>query len=59
VSPAAAPAGAAQPAAPPPAPTQTADDASATLARLAEMRDQGLITEADFEAKKADILGRM
>jgi uncharacterized membrane protein YdbT with pleckstrin-like domain len=58
-TPAAAPAGAAQPAAPPPAPTQTADDASATLARLAEMRDQGLITEADFEAKKADILGRM
>jgi uncharacterized membrane protein YdbT with pleckstrin-like domain len=58
-TPAAAPAGAAQPAAPPPAPPQTADDASATLARLAEMRDQGLITEADFEAKKADILGRM
>jgi hypothetical protein len=47
------------PATPAPAPAQTADDAAATLARLAEMRDQGLITEADFETKKAEILGRL
>jgi uncharacterized membrane protein YdbT with pleckstrin-like domain len=53
----------AQPTAPPAAPAPltaaAADDATATLARLAEMRDQGLITADDYESKKADILGRM
>jgi uncharacterized membrane protein YdbT with pleckstrin-like domain len=36
-----------------------ADDAAAALARLADMRDQGLITPEDFETKKAEILGRI
>lgn len=52
------------PTAPAPAPTNVApapraEDAATTLARLAEMRDQGLITAEDYEAKKAEILGRM
>jgi hypothetical protein len=41
------------------APAPPPDDASTTLARLAQMRDQGLITAQDYEAKKAEILGRM
>ena len=32
-------------------------DPAARLARLKELRDQGLITAADYEAKKAEILG--
>jgi hypothetical protein len=33
------------------------DDPAARLARLKALRDQGLITAADYEAKKAEILG--
>jgi hypothetical protein len=44
------------PAAPPP---PTAEESAVTLARLAEMRDQGLITTEDFEAKKTEILARI
>jgi uncharacterized membrane protein YdbT with pleckstrin-like domain len=64
---------AAAPAAPAPAPAPVAEavavpstaslptpeESAATLARLADMRDQGLITAEDFEAKKTEILGRM
>ncbi len=32
---------------------------AAKLRQLADLRDQGLISEADFEGKKADLLGRM
>lgn len=49
----------ASPVAPTPAPAPSAEDSAATLARLADMRDQGLITAEDFEAKKAEILRRM
>ena len=64
---AAAPA-AAQPeaaAAPPPpvpapqAPPAPADDLGATLERLAGLRDKGLITPEEYEAKKRDLLERM
>jgi hypothetical protein len=54
------------PTAPPPAAASevpltaaAADDAAAALAKLADLRDRGLISEADFEAKKAEILGRI
>ena len=35
------------------------DDATATLAKLADLRDKGAITPADYEAKKAELLGRI
>ena len=51
---------AAQPAAPAPAPpAPAAPDLSATLAQLAGLRDKGIITAEEFEAKKADILSRI
>jgi uncharacterized membrane protein YdbT with pleckstrin-like domain len=37
----------------------TQDDAAATLSKLADLRDKGAITPAEYEAKKADLLGRM
>ncbi len=54
----------AAPAAPPepaaaPTPSSAADEAAAALARLAELHTQGLITDADYEAKKTEILGRI
>jgi uncharacterized membrane protein YdbT with pleckstrin-like domain len=49
-----------------PAPAQAAparaansDDATATLAKLADLRDKGAITPAEYEKKKAEILGRI
>jgi len=36
-----------------------ADDAATKLRRLAQLRDSGVITEADFEAKKDDLLSKM
>ena len=36
-----------------------AEDVTATLARLAELRDKGAITPADYEQKKAELLGRI
>jgi len=65
-----APMAAAAPVAPAPAPTAPVapapappsapvDDAAVAIGRLADMRDQGLITEAEFEAKKTEILGRI
>ena len=50
-------------AAPPPAPVSHAasgtDEVTDTLARLAELRDRGAISAEDFEAKKAELLGRL
>jgi hypothetical protein len=37
----------------------SADEVTATLARLADLRDRGAITADDYEAKKADLLGRL
>jgi uncharacterized membrane protein YdbT with pleckstrin-like domain len=51
----------ARPAEPPPAPAASnpADDLGATLERLAGLRDKGLITAEEYEAKKRDLLERM
>jgi hypothetical protein len=49
-----------EPAAPPPpaAPAAPAEpDYAAELQKLASLRDQGIIDEAEFEAKKKQILG--
>jgi len=35
------------------------DDPTVTLAKPADLRDKGAITPADYEAKKAELLGRM
>jgi len=35
------------------------DDVTATLAKLADLRDKGAITPAEYEAKKAELLGRL
>jgi hypothetical protein len=59
-----APAGAATPAASPagvpaaaPAPTEAAPSYLEELEKLAALRDQGIITDEDFEAKKKQLLG--
>jgi uncharacterized membrane protein YdbT with pleckstrin-like domain len=39
--------------------TSSGGDAAATLAQLADLRDKGAITQAEFEKKKAEILGRL
>ena len=44
---------------PAPARTSSSDELAATLERLAGLRDKGLITDAEYEAKKRDILERM
>ncbi|MEA2650665.1 MAG: hypothetical protein QOI85_386 [Chloroflexota bacterium] len=46
---------------PPPAPEarSAADEIGATLERLAGLRDKGLITPEEYEAKKRDLLERM
>jgi hypothetical protein len=65
VAPIAAPMAPAAPAAPirPAAPVGLAaspmDDDAARLIRLAELRDRGILSVAEFEAKKAEILARM
>jgi Bacterial PH domain/Short C-terminal domain len=53
-----APAAAAPAASPEPVPS-AGDDLGATLERLAGLRDKGLITPEEYEAKKRDILERM
>ncbi len=40
-------------------PRSPADDLAATLERLAGLRDRGLITPEEYEAKKTDLLGRV
>jgi Bacterial PH domain/Short C-terminal domain len=47
------------PAAPPPAPTAPAADPAAALAALGDLRTQGLISDAEYEAKRSEILGRL
>jgi uncharacterized membrane protein YdbT with pleckstrin-like domain len=37
----------------------TSDEVTTTLAKLAELRDKGAITPAEYESKKADLLGRI
>ena len=44
---------------PPSAARNPADDLGATLERLADLRDKGLITAEEYEAKKRDLLERM
>jgi hypothetical protein len=42
---------------PPAAPEQAEADYASELVKLAQLRDQGVITSEDFEAKKAQLLG--
>jgi hypothetical protein len=42
-----------------PAPSNGTDDPVASLRRLKEMLDLGLIEQAEFDAKKAEIMSRM
>ena len=42
---------------PPPAPAPAADDTLGQLQRLADMKTAGLLTDAEFAAAKAKILG--
>jgi hypothetical protein len=49
----------APPAAEPTPPRSAADDLGATLERLAGLRDKGLITAEEYEAKKRELLERM
>ena len=35
------------------------DEVTRTLNNLADLRDRGAITSAEYEAKKADLLGRL
>ena len=58
-APAAPAAHAAAPAAAPAAPPSAADQLTATLESLAALRDRGLITPEEYEAKKRDLLERM
>jgi uncharacterized membrane protein YdbT with pleckstrin-like domain len=37
----------------------SSDDVTRTLAQLADLRDKGAITQAEYESKKADLLGRL
>jgi uncharacterized membrane protein YdbT with pleckstrin-like domain len=43
----------------PAAPAATASDVTATLASLAQLRDSGVITAEEYEAKKTELLGRI
>jgi hypothetical protein len=43
--------------APPPAPPPAAGDYTAELEKLAKLKDEGVITAEDFEAKKKQLLG--
>ena len=45
--------------APAPAAAATAADSADAIKRLGDLRDQGLLTPEEFEAKKAEILARM
>jgi hypothetical protein len=46
----------AQPAPPPPAPAAPAPDMVQQLKDLAELKDQGILTQAEFDAQKAKVL---
>jgi hypothetical protein len=47
----------AQAAAPPPAAAPAGDDTIAQLERLAALKEQGILTDAEFDAQKAKLLG--
>jgi hypothetical protein len=47
-----------QPAPPPPASTPAAPSTTGELERLAELRAKGVLTEDEFQAQKARILGQ-
>jgi uncharacterized membrane protein YdbT with pleckstrin-like domain len=49
----------AAPSAPSAARTAGTDDVTTTLAKLADLRDKGAITPAEYEKKKAELLGRL
>jgi hypothetical protein len=57
--PAAVPVPSSEPVATPATAATPAEDAASTLERLAGLRDRGLITPEEYEAKKRDILERM
>jgi hypothetical protein len=42
---------------PPPAPAESTDDKLAQLERLGQLKAQGILTEEEFAAQKAAILG--
>jgi Bacterial PH domain/Short C-terminal domain len=54
-----APAAATPAAAAPPSSSMSADDVTRTLASLADLRDRGAISADEYEAKKAELLGRL
>jgi hypothetical protein len=58
-APASPPAASPPPASSPAALTSAADQLTATLESLAALRDRGLITPEEYEAKKRDLLERM
>jgi predicted Zn-dependent peptidase len=37
----------------------SAEELDSALSRLAELRDRGLLTQAEFDAKKRELLGRL
>ena len=39
--------------------SSSTDDVTATLSKLADLRDKGAITPAEYEQKKAELLGRL
>jgi len=43
----------------PAAGSASADEVTGTLAKLADLRDKGAITPAEYETKKAELLGRL
>jgi hypothetical protein len=47
-----------QQAAPPPAPAAPAPDPIEKLKELAELKNQGILTDAEFEAQKAKLLAQ-
>jgi hypothetical protein len=55
----ATPASSAAPVEPAAAPSDPALEVTQTLARLADLRDSGAITPAEYEAKKQELLGRL
>lgn len=56
-APAPAPEPAYEPAPPPPAPAAAAPDPIAQLTQLAALKDSGALTQEEFDAQKAKILG--
>lgn len=45
--------------APPPGVVAERDDATALIARLADLRDRGAISQAEYDAKRAELLNRI